>query len=235
MNICVVGWYYNQELYKILSEVNKKHPVFIIDHRGSVIETNGIRITRTENIGLEFGAYDVFLKNLWDHSSPVLFMHDDTRILDPLVFDEIAALDCDQAYIFRDYVEEIANGRRHGRAIFCSKRFLVFMLKYRCECKEATGYQEPHNNVFIEGIGPHRGFWFDRVNDSHTRGRVPVGMHHYNTAIYHFAAFAGRCQRNDPPWPGFNTDIKYHNPKFICGKRGEWKGPIYGRETLSEL
>jgi hypothetical protein len=140
--------------------------------------------------GLEFGGYDYYLKELWDRESPVLFMHDDVEARRDDVFDDIASLTAmgiDQAYIFRDLREEEVNGRIHGRAIYCSRKFLDFCLSYICECREATGYKDPHNEGWLSGIGPHNGFWWDRNHDFlHVSGKVPKGLRHYNCGIYHF-------------------------------------------------
>ncbi len=39
-----------------------------------------LKYTIIENIGLEYGAYDWYIKNIWDSKSDVFFMHDDIYI-----------------------------------------------------------------------------------------------------------------------------------------------------------
>ena len=100
MKICIVGWYFFESLYASLKEVNKKHEVTIISHKGwecspeengdskdlsltsdpeavearEFLESCGLNYKIIPNIGLEFGAYDYYLKNCWDKESDVLFI-----------------------------------------------------------------------------------------------------------------------------------------------------------------
>jgi hypothetical protein len=78
------------------------------------------------NVGLEFGCYDYFLKDRdigW-YSGPVLFIHDDTEITEAAL-DAISRMTVDQAFLFSSAADAEANGKAHGRAMFCSEKFLT--------------------------------------------------------------------------------------------------------------
>lgn len=266
MKICVAGWYYNEQLFKVLNEVNKKHKVIVVSYYGRVngeerrstdkeyipekimrvVAPTGISVISNPNGGLEFGNYDYYIKNYWDKESSVLFMHDDIIIYNNKIFDiiEDRLKDYDQAFIFRDTEEEVSQGRIHGRAFYCSKRFLQFMLDYTCTCKQSEDYEHPHYKgfkpkVILKGTGPHNGFWYDSFNMAeHVRGQPPRHCRHYNDGIYHFANFAGRTAYSNSPWPGFPKDKvrqAVHFPEFSAALRGKWEGKIFGRgEKLME-
>ena len=121
MNICVAGWYYHEPF--IARMVNSKHTAGIVAHRAlSGKELHGLDFDLIPNFGLEFGCYDWYLKNKWK-DGPVLFMHDDNEITDAAL-DAIAQMTVDQAFLFSSEAEAKANGQAHGRAIFCSEKFL---------------------------------------------------------------------------------------------------------------
>jgi hypothetical protein len=260
MQICVSGWYFERDLFEVF-KVNKQFDISVVTYYNrangnikrdydeipvpemisSYVKESGVKHYKIPVAGLEFGGYDYFIKNIWDQQSPVLFMHDDIVIYNPNVFDiikeKLAKWEYDQTFIFRDEVEEISQGRIHGRGIYCSKRFIDFMLSYTCECKQAFDYENPHYEGFkpkaiLEGTGPHRGFWYDPYNlGEHTRGQPPKHIRHYNDGIYHFANFAGRTSYKSP-WPEFpkqKVRTAVHFPDFNSAHRGEWTGQIYGR------
>ncbi len=262
MKICVAGWYFNEELFKVLAEINKKYPITVVsfyrrvDGREirdtdiesvpslikRVVKPTGIPVVKNPNGGLEWGNYDYYIKNIWDRQSPILFIHDDILIYNPAVFDiieeKLSKWEYDQAFIFRDEAEEISQGRIHGRAFYCSKRFIDFMLSYTCDCKQSLDYEHPHHEGFkpkiiLKGTGKHNGFWYDRYNlAEHVSGQPPRHCRHYNDGVYHFASFAGRCSYTNPPWPGFSKDkvrAQVHFPDFSSAHRGVWTGKIYGR------
>ena len=127
MEICVAGWYFERAFLGKLAEVRDSFNTTIVSHLPDAwkgYSLNGARVITIPNIGLEFGCYDYYLKNVWNGRDDVLFMHDDTKVKNTGVFDSISKLSVDCAYIFRDYSEEKANGGKHGRAIFCSARLL---------------------------------------------------------------------------------------------------------------
>lgn len=134
MNICVCGWYLDHydEFYLCLHRV--KHNVHIVSNRqDEYLKMIDLPYTVRENTGLEWGAYNHYLTNVWQ-GGDVLFCHDDIEILPMVVnneikepefiFDQIAKLDVDQAYIFRNMQEDAENRSQHGRMIFCSEKFL---------------------------------------------------------------------------------------------------------------
>lgn len=245
MKICVSGWYFERDLFEIFKEVSKKYEIVVVTYfrrsNGGItrdydpipvpdmikewVLPSGVTHWEIPVAGLEWGGYDHYLKNIWDRESDVLFMHDDMRVSDPAVFDRIAELPHDQAYIFRDLSEELANGRKHGRGVYCSKRFLEYMMNYVCMCGQANDHDHPHHpGNILRGTGPHTGFWYDPYNlGEHTNGAVPLHCRHYNAGVYHFAAFAGRCVRTDRHWPGFDSGVRVHLPEFNAGRRGTWR------------
>ena len=265
MKICVSGWYFERDLFEVF-KLNNHFEICVVTYynraNGSIkkdydkmpvpqmIETyvkeSGVKHYKIPVAGLEFGGYDYYLKNIWDHKSPVLFMHDDIVIYKPDVFDRMQQMlsSYDQAFIFRDEVEEIANGRIHGRGIYCSQRFLQYMLERVCCCNHAFDHEHPHYEGFkpavvLEGTGPHTGFRYDPYNlGEHTEGKPPKHCRHYNEGIYHFAQFAGRTSYTNDGWPGFPKDkvrARVHVPDFNSGRRGVWRGKVYGRgEELNE-
>jgi hypothetical protein len=82
----------------------------------------GMQCEFIRNVGLEFGCYDWYLKNKWV-GGPVLFLHDDNEITQEAL-DAIATIQQDQVFLFASEAEAEANGKAHGRAMFCSERFL---------------------------------------------------------------------------------------------------------------
>jgi len=257
MKIAVAGWYFDPNLFEIFKQLRDKFEITVVSYfrrvegneprngedipiptliQGHVVGS-GVKLVKNPNGGLEFGNYDWYIKNIWDRKSPVLFMHDDVVIYNINVFEEIEKKlsDCDQAFIFRDEMEEIANGRHHGRGIYCSARFIRYMLDYVCNCAHSKDHEHPHYKgeepkVMLRGIGPHTGFFYDPYNlTEHIAGKPPKHCRHYNEGIYHFSAFAGRCTRTDGHWPGFKSKIAAYFSEFNSGKRGTWRGRVYGR------
>jgi hypothetical protein len=212
MEICVAGWYFDYHFLEKLKEVRDIFKTTIVSHVPDAYdryELNGASVIPIPNIGLEFGCYDHYLKEVWNGRDDVLFIHDDTKIKDSSVFHKISKLDVDCAYIFRDMAEEKANGGKHGRAIFCSKRFLNFIKNFECVCQQSVDREDVHHNkgTILKGQGPHTGFWYDKDNTGHVSGKPPVGIRHYNDAIHHFHWVLGRMRDQR------------------CGKKEEWPNP----------
>ena len=86
MDIVVCGWYYHKPFYLELLKIKNKYPVTVVAHRS--VDTHVLQTVEVDNIGLEFGAYDYYLKRLWVEPIDVVFMHDDTNIK-PGLFEEI--------------------------------------------------------------------------------------------------------------------------------------------------
>lgn len=200
MKTCVVGWYYLIGFMDSLREINNRYPVWIISHKSqmelSPYNWRGLKIMSIENIGLEFGAYAFYLTNIWDGKDSVLFTHDDTRVENIGVFDRIADIPHDCAYIFRDMAEEKANGGKHGRAIFCSAKFL--------------------HQLRADG-----GFWYDKKNRGYNgAGQVrPVPDMDFNAGINHFHQYLGRVRDSKI---GLDVVNRICFEGYECGRRGTW-------------
>ena len=138
MKICIAGWYFHEPLMKILRE--SKFDYFVVAHKPW--GTKEITGKVVPNVGLEFGCYNWYLVNEWKDEN-ILFMHDDNDITENAL-NEIAKITQDQCYLFSSKEEADVNGQIHGRAFFCSEKFLRRL--------KADG-----------------GFWFDEGNG----GKVP--------------------------------------------------------------
>jgi len=227
LKICVVGWSLYEDFYKILKD--SKYSVMIISHNSDEekVSALGLPYRMKENIGLEFGAYDFYLKNIWDGKSNVLFTHDDTQIIDILVLDRIADLDnrgYDQAYLFKNKNEEVNNGGKHGRAIYMSAKLLSFILGYECTCSQSKECSDRHNpGTVLPGLGKHTGFWFDPYNKGHVSGKPPVGVRHYNEMIYHFHKYMGWVRDKKLGNESMNVVNRVYFPEYDCARRGKFR------------
>jgi hypothetical protein len=232
VEICVSGWYYDPALMAQLPAVAETYPVTVLVARKRAQEISEIireRVKETDSFrhwvvpycSQEWGNYDWYIKNCWTHDD-VLFMHDDIRVSDVAAFDRVAKLCCDQAFIFQGEAEGVANQNFHGRMIFCSARFVDFMLRWTCTCRQARDHEDAHHNVgkVLPGTGPHRGFWHDPWNDGHVSGKPAAGVRHYNDGIYHFAGFCKRFKQKAEGAEGFVSDVKAYFPEFEHAKRG---------------
>lgn len=232
MKICVAGWYYDGDFLESISRVAKNYEVFMVSHRMYFPESNGFNVMTIDNIGLEFGCYDFYLRNIWDGDSNVLFMHDDMKIGDIGVFDKIAELEHDCAYVFRDYAEERANGGKHGRIVYTSADFLELLKSHLCVCQWIEGKADSHNpDAVLPNLDPHTGFWYDPYNHGHVAGKPPKGVRHYNSAIEHFHWTLGRVRdqrcgpKEDWPCPEVKLDVvnRVFFEEIMPGRRNCWK------------
>lgn len=230
MRICVAGWHGNKMFYDFLEMV--PYGVTVINHKEDNDCLSLLKVN-VPNIGLEFGCYDYYLKNIWKGGN-VLFIHDDTDIKSPGVLDSIFKLKHDCAYLFRDKAEEKANGGKHGRAIYCSDRFLRFIKDFKCSCIWLEEKEDVHHNkgTFLPSLGKyHTGFFYDLHNEGHVSGKPPVGIRHYNEAIYHFHWMLGRIRdqrcgdREDWPCPDFKMDVvnRIFLKDLVAGRRNSWR------------
>lgn len=139
LKICVCGWYLGEydDLYMMLHKLHHKEEIgvhVVANKPGSYLEIVDLPYSIRENIGLEFGAYDYYLKNIWDEESDVLFMHDDIKVhtfmrdfevLPPeRLFDHFKTMTVDQFYVFNSRAEDVDNDGRHGRMFMMSARLL---------------------------------------------------------------------------------------------------------------
>lgn len=160
MKICVCGWWLYQPFLDALWKVNKKYTVYIVSHRRD-IKTRLPHFV-TDNVGLEWEAYDFYTRFVWDGKSDVLFTHDDTAVSDLKVFDEIAAIKADCVFIFKTQDEAMDNGGRGVRGPMHGRAF-----------KMSAGA--------LKSLG---GFWFDKTNTGIT-WKVEKGPD-YNAGIIKF-------------------------------------------------
>ena len=120
MNLCLCGWYFHPPLIAAL--VASKYPWFVVCHREPP-KTFPLRYASGPNVGLEFGAYQQYLEYEWQ-GGPVLFLHDDNEITEAAL-DAVSQMTVDQAFLFASAADAEANGKAHGRAMFCSEKFLT--------------------------------------------------------------------------------------------------------------
>ncbi|MHA2085384.1 MAG: hypothetical protein ACXABD_16635 [Candidatus Thorarchaeota archaeon] len=238
MNICVVGWYWHKKFLQALAQSGLQ--VDIVNHSNMIrfFSCPNICVHMVDNIGLEWGAYNYYLQHIWDGLSPVLFTHDDTNIIDIKVFkniaDECIMREIDQAYIFRDKGEEIANGRIHGRGWYASKRYLEILKFWRCTtCKHAIGFDCPHNSGYKhEPEVEHTGIWYDKNNRGHIGGQVPIGVKHYNDGIYHFA---WQTQQIKNLHSNLKVNEKVYVEQYQAGRRNTWRHIERERNRMLEI
>ena len=95
------------QLDKEITKAKDRYNMTVVAHREGP-QLNIRTITRP-NIGLDWGAYDFYLKNCWQGATNVLFIQDDTRLDDIDELERISALSCDQAFIFSDEAEAAFN------------------------------------------------------------------------------------------------------------------------------
>jgi len=190
--------------------VVKEYEITIIANKlWDVKIPEGIKVIERENIGLEWGAYDFYLQNVWD-GEDVLFLHDDLRFrpvikdykfIEPIeIVRTIEKLEYDQVYFFNSTTKAEQNYYIHGRALKCSGRFL-------------------------EKLKEHGGFPYDKDNSTHTRGPTPKHCKHFNWADYEFADF---IKQNLSKKPGWKVGSYLIIPALECATRGRFDNEIDG-------
>ncbi len=206
LDICVCGWYLDKydDFYMSLHRLNGKYPVFVVSNRESDYLNNiDLPFAIRENTGLEWGAYNHFLMNVWKGENGVLFCHDDITLNPTAVegaihppeylFDRIAELKVDQAYIFGSRHEDVENYGKHGRMVYMGRDFLK-------RVKEAGG------------------FWYDAKNQGYTSGedaelKEKYGCFGYNAGI--------NCFHDQVAKLGGDVHRKVYIPSFSLARRGE--------------
>lgn len=162
--ICIIGWHYLEDFYQKIKPI--KDDVFIVAHReNDLLKDFNHKVI--DNVGLDFGAYDWYIKNVWDGKSNVLFLHDDIYIKNLNTISNILK-ECEhfeQTTIWNNKDEAEANGWQHGRCFYGSGLLIKWLLK------------------------KHEGFWYDKNNngytDKNTQSTNPKCLH-YNAAIRNF-------------------------------------------------
>ncbi len=88
VKICIVGWHFLKTMYKPLSKC--QFDVHVVAHRhNDILDNFGFNYSVIKNVGLEYGAYDYYIKNIWDKKSDVIFMHDDGELKNNKAIDNI--------------------------------------------------------------------------------------------------------------------------------------------------
>jgi len=140
-----------------------KNDIFIVAHKKNDL-LNDFDHKIIDNVGLEFGAYDWYIKNKWDKKSNILLMHDDISINNSNVINNIfiKCKDLDQSYIFNNLDECERNGWKHGRCIYLSPKMTKWLLSN------------------------HNGIWYDKDNKGYVEGKKPADCQYYNAGIRKF-------------------------------------------------
>jgi len=203
MKVCVCGWYFPDETYMSFWRINQDHPVHIVCNQyDERLPDWDLDFTTRDNSGLEWGAYNHYLMNIWD-GDDVLFCHDDIEFgpaavkangelsIAPgeIVVDGIAAGFGDQSYIFTNRRMDVENYGKHGRMLRMSEALL--------------------RRAYDEG-----GFYYDENNRGYTGGPMPEGVQSYNAAINHFDAWMRGT--------GLDVGRKWYVPSIKMGVRGEY-------------
>ena len=114
--ICIVGWHYFPEVYKHF-ENNFLSSSYIVAHcYNKLLDNTKLEYSVIKNIGLEFGCYDYYIKNIWDKKSNVLFMHDDMKIFDRKVIKDIFKKCRGYDYV---YVLSKSRDKKQGKSYRC--------------------------------------------------------------------------------------------------------------------
>ena len=213
LKICVCGWYLEEfdSFYMSLHRLKELYPVHVVSNKESdYLNVMDLPYTVRENTGLEWGAYNQYLMEIWDNESNVLFCHDDIE-LNPVVendqimppeyiFDRFNQCNVDQAYVFGSRAEDVENHGQHGRMVYMSASFL----------KKA------------KAMG---GFWYDKLNKGYTCGedkdlKEQYGCYGYNAGIINFHEQAKNI--------GGDIHRKIIIPSFSLAKRG-----VKGSQSLN--
>jgi len=180
MQICVVGWDYSKSLYASLTKANYD-AVTIMHKKG---DTQGVPFYLIPNEGLEWGAYDYFLKNHWDKKSSVLFMQDDISIKKDSFFDLVNTLDFNFIFIHDTIAKSVASERLFsgtGQCFKASPEFLSHMWKKH----KGFWYDSRNTGIFDKEGTQHAavGIFIQRLHeiDKHTTLRV---NHHFSANDY---------------------------------------------------
>lgn len=79
IQICCAGWHFFEDI--IVQIEKSKLNIHVVAHRDHrLLRKKEIKSTVTDNVGLEWGAYNYYINNMWDKKSDVIFMHDDVKI-----------------------------------------------------------------------------------------------------------------------------------------------------------
>lgn len=147
MNICVCGWYFRNEFYVALANAGDYNITIICNREPPIDTLPDLNFITRPNVGLEFGAYQYYLTHFWEKGD-TLFIHDDIDIIGDGFWNRVEQLRLDQAFLFQTEFQGKCNQNFHGRAFFCSQRFLTVMRDYGCNCKQAVDHIDMHHNRY---------------------------------------------------------------------------------------
>jgi len=140
--ICVAGWHFFDKVYKKIEASGSD--IHVVAHRyREVLDRRDIEYSITKNVGLEFGVYDWYLKNIWDGNSNVVFMHDDIIIDKKFDFKDFFKLCEGLDYVIFRNSSKVSGG---GRCIYLSSNLLSLLVK------EFKGiWYDPNDRGYIWG------------------------------------------------------------------------------------
>jgi hypothetical protein len=123
--ICIVGWHFFDKFYKKIEKSSVD--THIVAHRyNSILDRRNLNYSVVQNVGLEFGAYDWYIKNVWDKKSGVLFMHDDVFIEKTFDLNNFFKLCGDADYVMFRNGSKVSGG---GRCIYLSGKMISLLVK----------------------------------------------------------------------------------------------------------
>lgn len=122
---CIVGWHFFDKFYKKIEKSSVD--THIVAHRyNSILDRRNLNYSVVQNVGLEFGAYDWYIKNVWDKKSGVLFMHDDVVIDKSFDMKNFFKLCGDADYVMFRNGSKVSGG---GRCIYLSGKMISLLVK----------------------------------------------------------------------------------------------------------
>lgn len=135
MKVCVHVFYGNRKLVERLE--NSRFDVTFICVRD--IDVTGLNLfgkgkwIRRQDVGVDMGSWNFYLEHVWDEYSNVLFMQDDTMVLDLKALDRLEWLQCDHASVFKSQRQRYLANHHHGRVFYCSGRLLRRLGNFPCD------------------------------------------------------------------------------------------------------
>ncbi len=166
--ICIVGWHFFPDFYKYLSK-NYQKETFIVAHKyNKILDELKLNYKVIKNVGLEFGAYDWYIKNIWDKKSNVLFMHDDTKIEkgNPIKSIFRNSEKYDYSYVLSNNCRKTQT--KSNRCFILSKKII---------------------NLFLKEFD---GIWYDKYNIGYTVRNEKIYDKRYNKEYREFARGIGK-------------------------------------------
>jgi len=220
VQICVVGWHYFSDFYKKLRKC--KYKAYIVAHRyNDILDRMKFDYTVTKNIGLEYGAYNWFIGNIWDGESGVLLSHDDTSVSNVSVLDSM-----------------LDRCRKYDR-VYITGRTKSKKQKYSTRCIYLSGKLIKR---YLKEFGE---IWYDKYNKGYTLCQKVAHDDKYdnkNDAASKFkVSLNSLCKKNNFKTLEYNSKDLVFYRRGIDGKLDKKQfndNSIFGRETdisLEEL